>query len=287
MQEPLAHSSTPLGTAGAISNIHWGAALAGALAAAAVWLVLEGFGLGIGLSIASPAPSWRNASVGLALLSGIWILLMSIASFAVGGYIAGRVRARMAPAGVDEVEFRDGIQGLLAWAIAVLIGALMLLAMARTLAPAFAEREGGAPSASAAGGGEPRFVSYEVDRLFRADRRTEGADLARGEAGRLLMASVETRNFTPDDRSYLVRLVTARTGLAGPDAERRVDAVVAQTREKANRARRSAVVVAFMTAASLLIGAVIAWAAACAGGRHRDGDTVPSLNWRMPTLTLK
>jgi hypothetical protein len=38
------------------------------------------------------------------------------------------------------------------------------------------------------------------------------------------------------------------------------------------RARRSTVVLAFMAGAAAMVGAAVAWLAACAGGRHRDGD---------------
>jgi hypothetical protein len=250
------------------------------------------FGAGIGLSIASPSPTWRNASVGLALLSGVWLLVVSIGSFALGGYIAGRMRARLTPASSDEVDFRDGIHGAVAWAIATILGAMLIMAEVRMLAPAFAEREGGPPSAAAsAGAAEPRFVAYEVDRVLRGARAADAADLgaARAEVGRLLVAALDERTFTPDDRGYLVRLVAARTGLAPAEAERRVDAIVAQTREKANRARRSAVITAFMAAVSLLIGLAAAWLAAGIGGRHRDGDTVPSLvgPLRTPRITVR
>ena len=36
------------------------------------------------------------------------------------------------------------------------------------------------------------------------------------------------------------------------------------------KARRSAVILAFMVGASLLLGAAVAWLAAAAGGQHRD-----------------
>jgi hypothetical protein len=60
--------------------------------------------------------------------------------------------------------------------------------------------------------GEALFP-YELDRLFRADRRGEG-DLtySRAEAGRILLAASGRSGITPDDRTYLVRLVAARTG---------------------------------------------------------------------------
>lgn len=276
------------------SYIHWGAAIAGALVAAAISFVLMTFGAGIGLSIASPSPTWRNASVGLALLSGLWILVVALGSFAAGGYVAGRMRMRLGPASSDEIDFRDGMHGAASWAIAVVLGALLTLAAARMLTPAFLEREGGPPAAAtSAGAAEPRYFAYEVDRLLRAERQTgDAASLGqvRAEIGRLLASSLDERTYARDEnRAHLVRLVAARTGLAAPDAERRVDTVVTQARERANRARRSAVVTAFMAAASLLLGLAAAWFAAGIGGRHRDGETVPSLttSLRRPTISMR
>jgi hypothetical protein len=100
----------------------------------------------------------------------------------------------------------------------------------------------------------------------------------------LLQSSGHT-GIVPEDRTYLVRLVSARTGLAQGDAERRVDEVVARSREAIVKARRSTVLLGFSTAAALLLGAAAAWFAACCGGRHRDGDVAPSLagtDWMRP-----
>jgi hypothetical protein len=81
-----------------------------------------------------------------------------------------------------------------------------------------------------------------------------------------------------------VRLTAAYTGLAQPDAERRVDEAIAHAKENISRARRSAVILAFMTGAAALLGAAASWFAACAGGRVRDGE-VPAhalLDWGRP-----
>lgn len=80
-----------------------------------------------------------------------------------------------------------------------------------------------------------------------------------------------------DDRNYLAQQVTAVTGLAAADAERRVNALIADSHTAINRARRNSVIVAFSVAAATLIGAAVAWAAAVADGRHRDGEPLP--NW--------
>jgi hypothetical protein len=261
--------------------IHWGAVIAGALVGAAVSLVLLAFGAGIGMSVASPSPTWRNASVPLALLSGLWIMIVALLSFATAGYVAGRMRARLAPAASDEVDFRDGMHGVIAWALAILLAGLLATSAARNAAPTTTST----PTAGAtAASGEPAALSYEVDRLLRGERRpADPADTGevRGEVGRLLSAALNERTYLPEDRTYLIRLVAARTGAPAADAERRVDSVVAAARERANRARRSAVLTTFMTAASLILGLAAAWFAAVTGGRHRDGETAPSMNWTL------
>src|SRR5262245_49096533 len=100
--------------------IQWTPAVAGALAAAALAFVLHSFSAAIGLAVSSTAPTWRDASMALQLLSGLYLVLVALAAFGVGGYIAGRMRAPIAATG-DELEFRDGTHGLLVWAIALVL----------------------------------------------------------------------------------------------------------------------------------------------------------------------
>ena len=111
-----AGSATPAIATPALS---WSPAVAGALAAAALTFVLLTFGAALGLSIASPSPTWRDASIALAFLSGLFVLLTAVVSFGVGGYVAGRLRARHAGAGPGEAELWDGVHGLLVWGLAV------------------------------------------------------------------------------------------------------------------------------------------------------------------------
>ena len=87
-------------------------------------------------------------------------------------------------------------------------------------------------------------------------------------------------HFTPDDRAYLVMLVANTTGIAQPDAECRTDTAITAATVAVQKARRSAVVLAFSTAVSLLAGAATAWYASCLGGRYRDN--VPPSLWRSP-----
>ena len=78
-----------------------------------------------------------------------------------------------------------------------------------------------------------------------------------------------------DDRTYLIQQVAAATGIAPPDAERRVDSVIANAKTALTRSRRSTIILAFSLASSLLLGAAAVWAGAAAGGRHRDGAPLP------------
>jgi hypothetical protein len=262
--------------------IGWAGVIAGAIAAAALWFVLMTFGAAIGLAVASPSATWRDTSIALVILSGLWILLSALASFSLGGYLAGRMRTTWGTTVADEIDFRDGIHGLLVWGLAVLIGAVLTLGAARTLAPATGSLA--APSASTA---EP-LLAYEIDRLFRSERRQADAGDAdfRAQAARIITTSLGHADMAADDRAYLVRLVAARTGLAPADAERRVTEVLAQSRRAVRRARANAVILAFSGAASMLLGAAAAWFAACLGGQHRDGGTVPSLWFNRPAVPV-
>jgi hypothetical protein len=256
--------------------IQWSSVIAGALAAGAMSFILVGFGVAVGLGVSSASPTWRDASAALALLSGLYLIIQAIISFGFGGYVAGRT-TRPAPAITtieDDGERRDGLHGLMSWALAVLLGAA-LLAM---LGAAAIDRSPMRSSASNTSAAEP-LLSYELDKLFRAPRRPPNTDLreARAEAGRVLMTSSSHSGVSTDDRTYLVQQVAALTGLSAPDSERRVDALIADSRTAINRARRNSIIVAFSVAAATLIGAAVAWAAAVAGGRHRDGAPLP--NW--------
>lgn len=97
------------------------------------------------------------------------------------------------------------------------------------------------------------------------------------EIAGIIARSAASGEMEARDRSYLAQLVAANSGLDETAARDRVDEVIAEiddAREAAlaavERARVTAVVFGFIAAATLLIGAVAAFFAATAGGRHRD-----------------
>lgn len=255
--------------------LNWTAVIAGAILAAALSLVLIAFGSAIGLSVASTAPTWRDTSATLAALSGLYLLLAALVSFGFGGYVAGRLRMRWTGTLHNEfVEFRDGTHGLISWGLGVVISGIAAAIVASSIASKTAP-SAATPSANA---GEALYA-YDLDRLFRSDRRPQG-DLSytRAEANRILLTATSRQGMKPDDRAYLVRLVATQTGIAQPEAEKRVNEAVAAAHAAVKKARQSAVILGFSIAVSLLLGAAAAWYAACLGGQHRD-QTGPPLRW--------
>jgi hypothetical protein len=250
------------------------------LVAAAVSFVLMTFASAVGLMIASPSPTWRDTSVWLAILSGVWIIVVTVGAFALGGYLAGRVRSswRASP---DEVEFRDGAHGLLVWALGVVLGAALLWATASTLTAVNSATSSPRETAGAPG------LAYELDRLFRSERRLEpvAADV-RAEASRILMKGIGRQELPSEDRTHLNRVVAGATGLPAADAERRVIQVLAEARNSTSQARRTAVILGFAAAAALAAAAAAAWFAAGIGGKHRDDEFAPPLRFGRAVTRL-
>jgi hypothetical protein len=243
--------------------------------------VLHAFALAIGLSVSSTAPTWRDASFALVALSGLYVILVALASYGFGGYLAGLMRARLSSG--ENADLRDGLHGLLVWGLATLLTAVIGLATAQSLTRLGAPSGGHAGPSTSVGG--ENLIAFDLDRLFRAERRPNtDLDYPRAEAARILLTTSSHRGMQPEDRAYLVRLTSATTGLAQPDAERRVDEVAARAKENIARARRSAVVLAFTAGAAALLGAAASWFATCAGGRVRDGEVPPHalLDWERP-----
>jgi hypothetical protein len=198
--------------------------------------------------------------------SGIYLILQALVSFGCGGYVAGRCRLPYGDGAAEETERRDGLQGIACWALAVVIGVLLTAVIAMG-----ASRPTNLTQPTSAT--EPSVLSYEIDQLFRPGRRPPDLNVTplRSEAAHMLMKASSHSGVSPDDRTYLVQLVTATTGLSEPDAQRRVDNIIGASKTAISHARAAMIILAFSVAAGLLLGAVAAWAGAGAGGRHRDG----------------
>jgi hypothetical protein len=125
----------------------WGAIIGGALAAIGVTIILFTAGSGFGLSTVTPWTFANQPPENFALAAGIWIIVMQWLSSALGGYMAGRLRAKWTGIRTDEVMFRDTAHGFLAWALATLAVAV-LFASGATLTSVAATVVTDAPAAA-------------------------------------------------------------------------------------------------------------------------------------------
>lgn len=254
---------------GAQSYVEWGAVAGGAIAALAIGLVLLNFGAAIGLASISPFTSTATGLKAVGVGAAFWFLLVTIWSFALGGYLAGRLRHRWNDATSNEVEFRDSAHGLLVWSLAVLIGAAMAASGITAASKGLASTASNLTSTS-----DP--ISAASDLLLRTDKPVQqvGAYEVRAEISRLFARSMQAGELTSPDRTYLAQVVAARAGIPQAEAEKRVDDTVNALKTGVDRARRISVILGFLSASILLVGAVTAWWAAAVGGAHRDSGTI-------------
>jgi hypothetical protein len=266
------------------SAVAWPAIFSGAFAAFAVTLVLVALGSGIGLTTVSPWEGSGASAKAFTIGAGIWIIVVQWLASGVGGYLAGRLRTKWQNLHTDEVFFRDTAHGFLAWAVATVVG-VALVAMATsslvsggtraaaTVAQGVAQRaDNGIPSSD-----------YLTDKLLRPMPGTVGAPAnqspqnVNAEVGRILATGLKTGDVSAEDHTYLVQLVSAKTGLNEADATRRTDDIIAQAksaelqaRQAADAARKATATFSIFSALALVIGAFIASAAGALGGRLRD-----------------
>jgi len=280
---------------GSGSALSWSAIIGGAVAAAAVTLILVALGAGLGFASLSPWSRVGASATTFAVTTAIWFVVVQWLSSAFGGYLAGRLRSKWVGIHTDEGVFRDTAHGILAWALATVVAALLLSSavaaaiggtarMAGQIGAGAAQGAGEYAAAQAGPAGPDLGMGYLTDSLFRTDHPTtpQTPQDLRGETGRILLTALGETGVSDADKAYLTQLVAANTGVDQATAAKRVDDAIAQVKkteaelkQKADQARKAASAAAFATAFSMLIGAFIAGAAGALGGRHRDDQPVP------------
>jgi hypothetical protein len=269
-----------------VGGVSWGAVFAGAAAAAALSFILLLLGAGLGLSAVSPY-SYNTTPLTGATIA--WVAFMQLAASAVGGYMAGRLRLKWLRVHGDEVYFRDTAHGLLAWAVATLVAVALLssgikAALGGAIEAGTAAATVAAP-AIAADSNITNRTGYYADMLLRSATGVATTAPQREEIVKVVGSSLADGKLSPEDRIYLAQVVASRSGLAQPDAERRVDdiyarasAAAAQAKAKAqsvaDQARKTAAHSALWMFVALLLGAFVASLSATFGGRCRDDARV-------------
>ncbi len=192
-----AYIANPTGVESRFSGVSWGAIIAGGVGSAALALILMTLGAGLGLIAVSPWPN-EGASAGAVGIGVIvWSIIIEVAAFGLGGYLAGRLRTKWASLHTDEVFFRDTAHGFVTWALGTLVSIALITSAAGHVARGTAEvgaaaiGGGGAAVAAAgpalmegadrgrmAGPGRGNPMDYYVDLLFRPTGNAPAAGTA-------------------------------------------------------------------------------------------------------------
>jgi hypothetical protein len=279
------------------SGLSWSAVIVGALTAIAVTIIVVALGSGIGLSLASPY-SYSPSGGTLTIMGAVWLVFAQAIGFAVGGYVAGRLRRDPAALRTAEVKFRDGANGLTVWAIGVAVSTVIIAGVAGKIGNAVENTAGAATNLTALAGQWPT-MDYFVDSLLRTNSQpgangapasapaatnsgqNNAATNAAADGGaqreqiyRIMLTALGPNGMSANDRAYLAQLVSAQTGLSQNDAQQRVDDVVNMAKQDATQAadaaRKAAAYLSFWTFMSLLFGAVCATLGGMLGGDLRD-----------------
>jgi hypothetical protein len=270
------------------SGVTWSAIIAGAVAAAAIGLILLVLGMGIGLTAVSPWALSGVSGTTLGVGAVIWLVVTQWISAGFGGYLTGRLRTKWVNVHTHEVFFRDTAHGFLAWALATVFSAALLASVVSSLVSGATTAatsilsgaaQGAAQGLTQSAGPASDPTAYFVDFLFRTDKPPTTGTLQdiRSEGSRILLKALGEGDITLADKTRLAQLVAAQTGLSQADAEKRIDDVLAQAKaaaekikQAADTARKAVASAALFSFLSLLIGAFIASVAAALGGHERD-----------------
>jgi len=266
------------------SYVDWPAIIGGIVFASAISILFITFGSAIGLNFLDFNAREGASPILVGIAAASWFLWVQVSSFMAGGYLTGRLRRRHFDATEDESDVRDGAHGLLVWAGAMIVGAVLAVSGIGAAANAVGGAVATATvSASNAAEGAVDAIdpnAYFIDTLFRGNTAPD-AEGSRAEAGRIFaQAALGDGTLAAEDRTYLANVVAANTGLTPEEAQARVDQVAASVEqarqdaiEAARIARNTAIIAAFLLAASSLAAAIGAYWAAQKGGNHRDKES--------------
>jgi hypothetical protein len=254
------------------SGVAWGAVIGGAFGMAAFSLILLALGAGLGLSAVSPWSNVGAAASTIDKMAVIWLILIEIVSSALGGYLTGRLRTKWALIHTDEVFFRDTANGLLAWAVALVITVTFLASAGAAMVGGSEQLGSTADRSGTAATVALNPEGYFVDTLFRSDHRNLDTtdSLMQAEAGRIFANALRQKEMPLADQAYLTGLITAKTGIDQAQAEKRISEAMTQARQAAETARSATARFLLWFFLALLMGAFSASYFATIGGKLRD-----------------
>ncbi len=291
------------------SRISWGAVIAGAVVAVATTILLSLLGAAMGAGSIHPLDATANDLSNYGTGAAIWEIINLALSMAFGGYVAARLSGTH--------SHLDGeLHGVTMWGLAVLLGSVMLAQAVSGLIGLVGPGLGSVASravgaAGVASSAVPSEVNPQtvIDRLQQTlnnsgDPTTMSREQIGTEIAGLVRNSLSNGSLSEPDRTRLVNLVAAHSGVTQDEAARRVtrmesDAkaslgqVEQRARVAADEVARSAATTARALFTALVLGLLAALIGAWLGTRHKrvlhpavDYTHAPALAPSYPTHTL-
>jgi hypothetical protein len=177
------------------ARISWGAIFAGAVIALATQLVLTLIGAAIGLATLNPASGQSPSGTTLGVGATVWVVISSLISLFLGGYIAGRLGG----------TFNGWLHGLATWATVAMLTMLLLTTAAGALIGTasgladFAITTSDKVSRSSL----PPAIQQQIDQL--RSQVNQNAD----------RAATQAEQMTPEERTAEARQVGERAAKGG------------------------------------------------------------------------
>jgi len=280
LTDPILATPVALESSTPARSVQWGAVILGALGATAISMVLLTFGAGIGLSATSAQPYAGASAKAIAVISALYVAIVLVGSFGLGGYVTGRMRSLSAPEDIAESDFRDGAHGFAVWALAIVLGGVVAASSAGGALKLAVQATTAAGVATAAGAASnpdvtQRFsmtpTDYAIDRLMApspaasapaaapvpaantgipapapamAAAPTPAPSSSRADLnapmGRIFASTLKSGQLDARDRTTLTAMVMQQTGLPQADAEKRVDESYADLKTAEQKARDAA-----------------------------------------------
>ncbi len=228
------------------SRFQWGVVVAGAIAATATAFFLGTLGAGVGLGFMTIPPTSSQTTTFLTL-GGIYFLAAQAFGFTVGGYLVGRLIGPEIENSKEE-EFRAAAHGFAMWALSVVAGVVLVLAVSSFMGTASRDTN-------------HESSGYWVDMLFRPAPTSAQVTADKAEAGRILTMAAMT-NYTQEDDARLAHMISQDAGLSPAASADWVNTVKSQQRQALNNARKASSIASLWAAFALLFGAAVSVAAA-------------------------
>jgi hypothetical protein len=271
------------------SRISWGAVFAGAVVAVATTLLLSLLGAAIGAGSIHPLDTSSSDVARYGTGAAIWQIINLAISMAFGGYVAARLSGTH--------SHLDGeLHGVTMWGVAVLLGSVLLAHALSGLVGMVTQGAGSVVSrlvgetgsgAGAVSGLLPQETNPQavIDRLrlslgSSGDPTTMNHEQIGAEIAGIVRSSLVNGSVSEADRSRLVALVAAQSGVTRDEAAHRVtrmeDDIKARLAQVEQRARVAADEVAGNAATAaralftaLVVGLLAALVGAWIGTRHK------------------